>query len=299
MKKQALNAILLGLSLVLLAGCDLFDSSSDNPNPNPTPNPTPKIKGCMISNSYNYNPQAQEDDGSCKTMFGCLGYAAGFSNSGSLGVTLNNASYDQKMNEEVAIQKNFYNGIPAAVYIWYEPSPEMKNALATPGGQILFGYSMFYYTVSTYGELPVAGILAHEFGHRTQFTYGWNDYTTNAQKELEADAFSGFYMALRKQYAWSQIQSYYQNVYASGNYDFNHPQFHGTPEQRLASAYLGVTTAINAMNNNIQYSYNDLHTIFIQSIKFQIGGRKAAPDFREVKYPVISKELVAKLYPQL
>lgn len=152
--------------IVILLGCKKEDAKKDND----------KIRGCRNSFSFNYNPLATEDDESCEDMHGCLGYVTGQGNSGSAGLTLSNAYWDQKMSEEVTIQRNFFGEILAAVFILYEPSPEYKNAYATPDGKILFGYFMFYYTIQSYGELPVAGILAHEWGHRVQFTVGWNDY---------------------------------------------------------------------------------------------------------------------------
>lgn len=256
-----------------------------------------KTRGCTSRASFNYNPTANEDDGSCRSMIGCVGYAQGMTNSGSLGLTLGNQYYDQKMIEEVAIQASFYNGIPASVYILYETAPEYKNAYATPDGQILFGYYMFYYTIQTYGELPVAGILAHEWGHRTQFTYGWNSGVPG--QELEADAFSGYYMAMAKQWAWSQIQSYYANIYALGDYNFNSPQHHGTNNQRLSAAYLGVTTAIGAMQNNIRYSYNDLHALFTSEIANKILKGPRMQTYAEVVYPEnLTPEYLKSLFPK-
>lgn len=280
---------LLTLSLLVLTclfgSCELFEEAQ---------------KGCTDPYSFNYDPNAEESDGSCREMYGCLGYAGNMSNSGSLGVTLNDPYYDQKMNEEVYIQRNFFGGIPANVFILYEPGPEYKNAYASPDGQILFGYYMFYYTVANYGELPVAGILAHEWGHRAQFTIGWNDYHQNAHRELEADAFSGFYMALAKQWAWSQIEGYYANVYATGDYNFNHPSHHGTPDQRLQAAYFGVQVAVYALQNNIQYSYNDLHNIFNTEIQNNIDPRTTAPEFAEVQYPEgLTQEYIRSLFPRM
>ena len=210
------------------------------------------------------------------TQLGKAGCYAASYNTGSgygtsVGVTLGNAVYDQKMNEEVAIQRMFFNGVPANVWILYEASPREKNAYASPDGHILFGYHMFYYTVQSFNELAVAGILAHEWGHRTQFVHNWP--TGNPGMELEADAFSGYYMAIAKQWAWSQIQGYYANTYATGDYFFNHPQHHGTPDQRLAAAYLGVNTAIEAMRQNRPLSYQELHALFTQ----QIGSRLVLP----------------------
>lgn len=257
------------------------------------------IKGCKNEFSFNYNSSAQEDDGSCEEMEGCLGYIVGATNSGLIGNSLNNFYWDQKMSQEIAIQAQFYTGIPATVHILFEPSPMYKNAYATPDGKILFGYYMFYYTVQYQGELPVAGILAHEWGHRTQYTMGWKDYYKPNHMELEADAFSGYYMALAKQYAWSNIQSYYQSIYASGDYNFNSPTHHGTPDQRLKAAYLGVTTAINAMQTNTRYNYNQLHSIFFSNIKSNIAGRQINETYREVEYPKMKKEDIQKLFPPI
>lgn len=281
------NYLLLLVALlcgVLFTSCKKTGSNKGN-----------SVKGCTQPGSFNYNPDATESDGSCLDMAGCVGYASGYSNSGSVGNTLNNVYYDQKMNEEVYIQRNFFNGIPANVYILQEAGVNDKNAYATPDGKILFGYYMFYYTVQTYGELPVAGILAHEWGHRTQFTIGWNDYYKPSHKELEADAFSGFYMALAKQYAWNQIQGYYANIYALGDYNFNSPYHHGTPEQRLAAAYLGVNTAIYALQTGTRFTYNDLHNIFFGKIRTEIAGKQ---EYKEVTYPAdLTKEYIESLYP--
>ncbi|MDD3875239.1 MAG: hypothetical protein PHT69_01315 [Bacteroidales bacterium] len=257
-----------------------------------------KEEGCTNQNSFNYNSSAEEDDGSCKEMYGCLGFASDMTNSGTLGVTTNNQYYDIKMNEEVIIQKDFFSGIPASVFILYEPSAIYKNAYATTDGRILFGYHMFYYTIASYGELPVAGILAHEFGHRVQFIHGWNDYSANSHRELEADAFSGFYMALRKQWAWSQIQNYYANVYATGDYNFNHTSHHGTPQQRLAAANFGVQVGADALQSGTEYTYLELHTIFNTEIKNNITASKKIPQLKEVKYPEnITEEYIRSLFP--
>jgi len=257
------------------------------------------IQGCLDSSSFNYNPNADTEDGSCLEMFGCLGFSGGYSNSGSIGTTLNDAFWDQKMTEEVIIQRNFFSGISANVFILYEPDPTYKNAYANTNGQILFGYHMFYYTIQTYGELPIAGILAHEWGHRTQFSLPWS-YRENSHKELEADAFSGYYMALAKQYAWGQIQSYYDNVYATGDYNYNSPTHHGTPDQRLAAAYFGVQTAIEAMNNGQYFSYDELHNRFITEIEQVITAGRSSNEFKEVTYPKnLTEEYIESLFPKM
>lgn len=260
-------------------------------------------KGCTNLNSFNYDPEAVENDGSCQEMYGCLGYTSNMTNSGSLGTTLYDSYYDSKMNEEVNIQKSFFQNIPANVYILYEPNPSLKNAYASPDGTIRFGYYMHYYTISLYGELPVAGILAHEFGHRVQFTLGWDDYDQNSFKELEADAFSGFYLAIEKQWAWSQIQNYYSNVYAAGDYNFNHPTHHGTPQQRLMAAYYGVQIGLNALQTGKKYTYKEIHDLFLNEIINNISPSeksKIKPIYKEITYPKnLTKRYIESIYPNI
>ena len=265
------------------------------------------VKGCKDPNSFNYNPKATEDDGSCQEMAGCLGYAAGQINSGTLGTTLNNTQNDQFLSGEVINQRNFWQGISANVCILYEAKQEDKNAYTTPDGYIYFGYYMFYYLVQQFSllpdhsasPLPVDGVLAHEWGHRVQFTVGWTDYEQHSYKELEADFFSGYYMGLAKQWYWNQIQTYYSAIYASGDYDFNNPTHHGTPQQRLNAAYAGLQVAVYELNNNVHYTYDQLHQIFNSKVHTDIGARTST-DFKEVSYPAnLTRTYIESLYPHL
>jgi len=246
-------------------------------------------KGCTDPKSFNYDPEAKKDDGSCLEMQGCLGYGGGMNQSGSKGTTLYDAYYDQKMSEEVVIQRGFFGGVNATVWILYENSYDQRNAYATTSGEILFGYHMFYYTISNFNELAAAGILAHEWGHRCQYTFGWNANQQNPVIELEADAISGYYMALQKGFAWSQIDGYFSSTYATGDYNFNSPLHHGTPDQRLAAAYLGVELAVEAANAQQSFSYTDLHQRIIDSITTNIvrrpnpdGGNNSYSELREI-----------------
>jgi hypothetical protein len=262
----------------------------------------PSISGCTDEFSFNYHPDANEDDGSCMPMHGCLGWVGGYSKSGQTISSLGHAAYDQKFWEEVAIQRAFFQQIPAQVSILLEPEPELKNAYASSDGQIRFGYYMFWDILDQYGELPVASILAHEWGHRTQFHSNWNDYNQPAHMELEADAFSGFYLFLAKRWAWSQIQDVYQALMDFGDYNFNHPQHHGTPNERYAAARLGVELGKYAVENERQFSYKELHDIFIEQIRTQIKPRSLEEkpvEYSEITFPEgVTDEEVRKLFPR-
>jgi len=239
--------VILFISFLSLFGCDLFDD--DDPEP-------------LIS-------EQQIDYSNSQSKVGC--YVSGYSNVssfGNKGVTFYDNYYDQKFNEEVVLQGSFFGGIPARVFVLYEPTVNHKNAYASPTGEILFGYHMFYYTVSTYGELAAAGVLAHEWGHRVQQSQFGN--IANPLAELEADAFSGLYMGLAKLWDWNQIRGYFANVYATGDYNFNSPDHHGTHDQRLAAAYLGLSTAISISQSGSPMTYSQMHNLFTNEINSSI-----------------------------
>ncbi len=254
------------------------------------------ISGCTDKNSFSYDPLATEDNGSCIDMHGCLGWLPSKTQSGDVISSLGDAYYDAKFNEEIALQREFFSKIPSDVGILMEMPAENKNAYASPDGFILFGYRMFYDMLDKFGELPIAGILAHEWGHRTQQVINWQDYSQPAYKELEADAFSGFYLFLAKQWAWSQVDQYYSAIYSFGDTNFNSPYHHGTSEERLAAAHLGVETANWAVQNQHQFTYNELHQIFIEAIRTMIKPRESKVEYLEIEFPKNMPKEQIKLY---
>ena len=188
--------------------------------------------------------------------------------------TLGNPQTDSLFRTEVRNQQAFWNtahpnGVPTNVYIWNEGSPQDANAKASPAGWVLFGWYFYNDHIRRHGRMGIDGTLAHEFGHRVQQTYDWP--TTNPVFELEADAFSAYYMALRKGHVWNQIKSYADHVFSLGDTNFNSPQHHGTPRQRLAAAELGVNVAVQgAQTPRRGYTGQELHQMFIQAIRQQI-----------------------------
>lgn len=217
---------------------------------------------CEDSNSYNYG----SEDANCITMDGCLGYSSSYSNIGSTGNTFYDANNDNQFSNEVGRQQNFWN-IPANVYVWYEPQG-VKNAVSTTQGNILFGYNLFYFTVPTFGDHAVDGILAHEWAHQIQFNYGWSSQGT-LLSELEADAFAGFYIAAAKQWNQNLINGFFNSVYNSGDYNYNSSDHHGKPTQREAAANIGLEYGINYLNGAI-YTYTQLHNSFTSKIKSSV-----------------------------
>ncbi len=226
--------------------------------------------------------------------------------------TLGDPVYDRKMREEVQNQRQFFQGVPAEVVILDEQHRLLRNAYASQAGKIYMGKYMFYHTVNNYNELAVAGILAHEWGHRVQYTFGFDKQLGTMELELEADAMSGYYMALNKGFEWSHIDGYFQSTFSTGDYQVESPQHHGTPNQRVAAAYLGMQLAKEAVETGHAFTYEELHQRMVDSIQINISQKHEIKPFdgsqireiaegktsgKDIAAPVLSASEREKYFP--
>ncbi len=201
---------------------------------------------------------------------GCYAPGATVGNSGcGLASTLGDPNSDAAFQAEVGNQSYFWTDIPANVHYWNDC--QSPNSVSLPTGDIMYGVNLFQELVVAYGgdAGPISGVLAHEWAHQIQFDNGWfsSNEPTAAPTELEADAFSGFYMALGPDgFPWTSVDNYFSALASLGDYNFTDPSHHGTPQQRLAAGQLGFQTAVNAYENGEQLSYSDLHQIFSSAI---------------------------------
>ena len=174
---------------------------------------------------------------------------------------------DAQAVQEYQIQTAFWTGFQPQVYPFLECSS--PNALSLPAGIILFGVQLTRQVVmSTNSTLPLAGILAHEWAHQVQFRFNWFDpqAPTVRDSELEADAFSGFYMYLAKGWAGPQMHTYFDTLFSLGYYNFHDKGHHGTPNMRIAAGALGMAVGQMAAKSNRRYTYVELHDEFRRAI---------------------------------
>jgi hypothetical protein len=214
------------------------------------------------------------DSGRLRTLSaGCYSPAmAGFGSESigcGIGTTFGDPWFDQRFIQELSLQSSFFSGFLPAVYVLDECSPNQANALSDPRGFVLFGKWLASKTIiETRSELPIAGILAHEWAHQVQFAYGWmqTNEPTVRRTELEADMWSGLYMGMAKNWAGQQMSAYFQTLFNLGDYQFNSPGHHGTPNQRLAAGATGLSVAQQLLSTGQRLSYADLHFLFDQEV---------------------------------
>lgn len=126
-------------------------------------------------------------------------------------------------------------------------------------GQIVLGYYLITelsYKSDSYARLTA--VFAHEFAHAMQNKYGWSG--NSKWKELHADYLAGYYLGTKSSVNQSQVISTFNEFSSRGDFDFNNPDFHGTPEERSCAflegfnyARLGNTTVYSAYNSGKNY----------------------------------------------
>jgi predicted metalloprotease len=169
---------------------------------------------------------------------------------------------------EFNAQGNFWN-IPGVSFAFLNDC-NSPNALANPQDRsILFGTTMAAKLLRDFGNaIPLWQVLAHEWGHQIQFYLGdsWLNAPTVAPKELEADMFSGFYLLIAKNTA--NLSSSISNAFALGDWEFNNPAHHGTPNQRGAAVLAGGRVALEYVSGSIPRTYPAIRQRFLQELAF-------------------------------
>ena len=134
-----------------------------------------------------------------------------------------------------------------------------RNAFATnrtlvtnTWGTVLFGQKLFAYLMEQDRQgWAVLAVMAHEMGHIAQFRSGiystlMQGQSTVKRLELHADLLAGYFLGVRKREQPSiSIFRAGTELYKIGDFDFNNPTHHGTPDERLDAAEAGFKMALS------------------------------------------------------
>ncbi|WP_426279258.1 metalloprotease [Chryseobacterium sp. S-02] len=187
-------------------------------------------------------------------LFGWMAIVFGqgcFLNSGATVIsgtflTTGNQNIDYINNREFNTLLSLFPVRPNFLYLHETGSP---NAFATtqitntafPDGSILLGLNLITSECqsspsNTCSAIPI--ILAHEFGHILDFKNSLG--LSGKYKELFADFIAGSYLFHRSNtIGYLDYNEVARSFFTKGDYNFNHPDFHGTPEERLAALTSG------------------------------------------------------------
>ncbi|HAY3549827.1 neutral zinc metallopeptidase [Elizabethkingia meningoseptica] len=191
-------------------------------------------------------------------------FISNFSSLGNLTKYSGNVYIDQVMSKEwqFLVQKF---GVMPDIYYYHEQNG--SNAYATTtvynqnfkDGTVAVGFGLIRdeCAQSQSGScISVAIIMAHEFAHIVDFKY--NIQLEGKYAELFADYLAGCYMHLRSlQYGYTNISEAARTFYRIGDYQFNSPGHHGTPEQRYNTLMAGYNYSQLQTMNNYAYTLAD------------------------------------------
>jgi len=149
------------------------------------------------------------------------------------------------------------------------------------GDGILAGYDAI-----GFGDVAPQAVYAHEFGHQIQFANDYFDdpYATRDDfadftryTELMADAFSAYYLTHKRGAAMNKkrVEEFLQVFFQVGDCEFDNPEHHGTPNQRMAAARFGFNVADQAQKQGQILTSEQFHALFVATYPTLI-----APDRR-------------------
>lgn len=193
--------------------------------------------------------------------------------------SVGDATIDRLFWAEASVQQSFW-GVATVVHITAGAECEGSgNAFATADGQVFFGKRLMLRQISQFSSMvPVHAILAHEFAHRLQFTFGWSradrSPATSRLIELEADGWSGFYARWVKNYSSSDFATHLQTLYGIGDTDYNSPEHHGTAIERKYLGLYGWAMADVASQEPQPPTWAALHDQLVR----EIAAQRLAPD---------------------
>jgi hypothetical protein len=180
---------------------------------------------------------------------GCL-YAAGGGVGGMAPInSTGNQMLDNATSIEVSQLKQSFGVNPFVSFGDDSSSPNMSASpnITNPycqDGTVLIGVSMVLNQLNQNRQTFVPIVVAHEFAHIVEFKYGYRGRTKHM--ELVADYIAGMYFAHRNaHFGYTDFNQVFSGIFSIGDYYFDNPNHHGTPQERVGAAYAGYQLALN------------------------------------------------------
>lgn len=131
-------------------------------------------------------------------------------------------------------------------------------------GTIFFGLTLIREELrQNFGGAAVAGIAAHEGGHIFQFfseaIHVLRGGGSARNMELHADFLAGYYFG-RTGRTDRSIDVFGESLFTKGDYNYNDPNHHGTPDER-----------IEAMHRGYGHRHHDLQSAVWNGVRYVTG----------------------------
>lgn len=182
-----------------------------------------------------------------------------FPNHGVPGNSTRNPELDRAINEEVANLNRVFGVKPNVLLLNDQGQP---NAYASSQqtredhtGTVYIGLTLIAEQIEDEekGEIGLAGIIAHEFGHITQIRR--RTQLRGKFMELHADFLAGWFLGKKNRVKPIKIEGFAKSLFEKGDFNFWHPLHHGTPNERVNAMMIGY--ASHEMSLDEAYVYGE------------------------------------------
>ena len=170
-------------------------------------------------------------------------------------MTSGNPEFDKALGRQLVRLSRTFGVSPGFAFVDDAPHPNAAASRETrlPGtrGTVLFGMMLLKALMDggQGADVAVLGICAHEFGHIHQFETGYDRELSGGSStvkliELYADFLAGYFVGqLKLDRPTITLKFFGRKLYGMGTYNSRHPDFHGTPAERLSAAEAGAALA--------------------------------------------------------
>ncbi len=121
-------------------------------------------------------------------------------------------------------------GIQAKVCFLDDDPP---NAWSRNDQSILLGRNLIRKEFEEHGNIALFGILAHEWAHQWQYLNKPGTVMGGTLAELQADCVAGYHLGQFGQVTENEVTAFTKSLFQKGDYAFNSPTHHGTPDTRI------------------------------------------------------------------
>ena len=167
-------------------------------------------------------------------------------------LTHSTGNHDEDIAYDRALKRlsDTFGVIPAFAFYDDSDGPNAwasdTQMLPATRGMVVFGRTLFQTLMSVDPSgVSVLQVSAHEFAHITQYASGTyqrlkSGQPTSKHVELHADFLSGYYLGLLKTgHPNASLWWAGQKIFEFGDYAYNEPTHHGTPQEWVAAAEAG------------------------------------------------------------
>ena len=190
-----------------------------------------------------------------------------------------NPKFDKALGRQLVRLSRTFGVRPGFAFVDDSPHPNAaasrETRLLGTRGTVLFGLMLLKALMDggQGADVAVLGICAHEFAHIHQFETGYDrelSVGTSTVKliELHADFLAGYFVGqLKLERPMITLKFFGRKLYGMGTYNTSHPDFHGTPAERLSAAEAGAALASS------KSPFADISQVGVRHVLDKFGGK--------------------------